>query len=138
VGATWRVGSTRQRLGGESESRCAREAGPRALGVRTFVLVSHAHDVERHDQDRQAARVKGGSVGGDRSGNWPLWRDTAPRHIPAKIERGGENGWGREKRERGLAVLTLGGARPRSSTEGRRCSERGKCTGDNGGDPEAR
>jgi hypothetical protein len=54
------------------------------------------------------------------------------------VEKGGENGWGRERGERGLAVLTLGGARPSGSTEGRWCSERGKCIGDGGGGPEAR
>jgi hypothetical protein len=36
-----------------------------------------------------------------------------------------------------LVVLTLGGAEPSSSMEGRRCSERAKCTGDGGGDPKA-
>jgi hypothetical protein len=134
------VGSTRHRLGGESESesRSAGEAVPRVLGVRTFVLLSHAHGAEHHDRNQRAARVKGGSVGEDCSGNSPPWRDTAPRRIPTTAERGGENGRGREKRERGLATLTLSGARPSSSTEGRRCFERGKCIGDDGGDPEAR
>jgi hypothetical protein len=132
------MGSTRQRLRGESESRSAGEASPRVLGVTTSVLLSHAHGVKRHDRNRRAARVKGGSVGGDRSGNSPPWRDTAPRRIPMTTERGGENGRGREKREHGLAVLTLGGARPSSSTEGRWCSECGKCIGDGGGAPEAR
>jgi hypothetical protein len=131
------VGSTRQRFGGESESSGAREAGPRILGVRTFVLLPHAHGAERHDQNLRTARVEGGSVGGDRSGSSPLWRDTAPRRMPTMAEKGGENGLGRERRERGLAVLTHGGARPSSSTEGWRCSERGKCTGDDGGDLEA-
>jgi hypothetical protein len=39
AGATWWVGSTRQRLGGESESGSAGEAGSRVLGVRTFILL---------------------------------------------------------------------------------------------------
>jgi hypothetical protein len=136
-GATWRVGSTRQRLGGESESSGAGEAGPRVPGVRTFVLLLHAHGTEHHDRNRRTSSIDGGSVDGDHSGSSPLWRDTAPNRLPVTTEKGGENGWGRERRETGLAVLTLGGARPSSSTEGRRCSKRGKCTGDGGGDPKA-
>jgi hypothetical protein len=132
------MGSTRQRLGGESESSSAGEAGPRVLGVKTFVLLSHVHDAERHDWNRRMARVEGGSVGGDRLGSSPLWRDKAPRRIPVMAEKGGENGRGRERREGGLAVITLGGARPSSSTEGWRCSEHGKCTCDDGGGPETR
>jgi hypothetical protein len=67
-----------------------------------------------------------------------LFGVTHPRRILAMAEKVGKNRRGRERRERGLVVLTLGGARPSSSTEGRRCSERGKCTGDDRGDPEAR
>jgi hypothetical protein len=52
TGATWRVGSTRQRLGGESESGGAGDACPRVPGVRTFVLLPHAHGAERHDRNR--------------------------------------------------------------------------------------
>jgi hypothetical protein len=53
--------------------------------------------------------------------------------------RKGRGEWaGERKRERGLAVLTLVGARPSSSTEGWRCSERGKCTGNDVGGPEGR
>jgi hypothetical protein len=120
------VGSTRQRLRGESESSGAREAGSRVPGVRTFVLLPHVHGAERRDGNRRTSRVEGMSVDGDCSRSSPLWRDTAPRCIPATVEKGGEN----ERGERGLAVLTFGGAQPSSSTERRRCSECGKCIGD--------
>jgi hypothetical protein len=64
------------------------------------------------------AKVKGGSVGGDCSRSSPLWHDIAPRRILATAEKGGENGRGRERGERGLLVLTLSAARPSSSMEG--------------------
>jgi hypothetical protein len=72
VGTTWRVGSTHERLGGESESSGAGEAGPRVPGVRIFVLLPHAHDAERHDRNQRMVRVEGGSVGGGGSGSLPL------------------------------------------------------------------
>jgi hypothetical protein len=78
TGATWRVGSTRQRLEGESESDGAGEAGPRVLGVRTFVLLSHVHGAKRHVRNRRTMRVEGGSVGGIAQGGEPLWHGTAP------------------------------------------------------------
>jgi hypothetical protein len=94
MGATWRVDSTRQRLGGESESSGMGEAGLRVPGVRTFVLLPHTHGAERHDRNRRTTRVEDGSVGGDFSGSSPLWRDTAPRRIPAMAEKGGRTGGG--------------------------------------------